>query len=292
MENFCYNVESWCELKYKSGCSSTGSITHLHHSVNPEVLEKLLQEAQRETSKCSSPQPQQILLVAGEDTYLIAHDQEHYIDSDKSSMYCLSSNESSTPILVEVSSSSQVSPIKTSLHSSLLVEELNKNFKSFECTHCSKHKNEIMLLLDKQAEQEKLIHKLKQEYEEKVLKKSPEFDLSSTHSSPMSSSSSTSIIEEDIRLDNVNTKLKSSLKRQNSSTATLVSPNNNYTSVDVKCPSNDIPYNNTTSFLPTSNDLIMSTGYSSGIFNYKSGNCESADWSKYWSSRPQNQPPK
>lgn len=49
--------ESWCELQYKSGCSSTGSISHLNHSVNPEVLEKLLQEAQKELSpvpKCDS----------------------------------------------------------------------------------------------------------------------------------------------------------------------------------------------------------------------------------------------
>lgn len=47
--NIDYLNESWCELQYKSGCSSTGSISHLNHSVNPEVLEKLLQEAQKES---------------------------------------------------------------------------------------------------------------------------------------------------------------------------------------------------------------------------------------------------
>jgi hypothetical protein len=48
--NIDYLNESWCELQYKSGCSSTGSISHLNHSVNPEVLEKLLQEAQKESA--------------------------------------------------------------------------------------------------------------------------------------------------------------------------------------------------------------------------------------------------
>jgi hypothetical protein len=47
--NIDYLNESWCELQYKSGCSSTGSISHLNHSVNPEVLEKLLHEAQKES---------------------------------------------------------------------------------------------------------------------------------------------------------------------------------------------------------------------------------------------------
>lgn len=43
--------ESWCELHVKSGCSSASSIrSHLHQSVNPEMLEKLLHEAQRETN--------------------------------------------------------------------------------------------------------------------------------------------------------------------------------------------------------------------------------------------------
>lgn len=50
-------LESWCELQYKSGCSSTGSISHLNHSVNPEVLEKLLQEAQKESQSPVSNGP-------------------------------------------------------------------------------------------------------------------------------------------------------------------------------------------------------------------------------------------
>ena len=51
----CFTIESWCELHYKSGCSSTGSISHLNHSVNPEILEKLLQEAQKDSSQRQSP---------------------------------------------------------------------------------------------------------------------------------------------------------------------------------------------------------------------------------------------
>lgn len=53
--NVEYLNESWCELHYKSGCSSTGSISHLNHSVNPEILEKLLQEAQKDSSQRQSP---------------------------------------------------------------------------------------------------------------------------------------------------------------------------------------------------------------------------------------------
>ena len=42
----------------------------------------------------------------------------------------------------------------------------------------------------------------------------------------------------------------------------------------------------------TNTDLNTSFGYASGIYNYNSPNTESADWTKYWSSRPQTQPPK
>jgi hypothetical protein len=43
--------DSWFELKFKSGCSSTSSIkNHLNQSVNAEVFEKLLHEAQKETN--------------------------------------------------------------------------------------------------------------------------------------------------------------------------------------------------------------------------------------------------
>lgn len=63
--NIDYLNESWCELQYKSGCSSTGSISHLNHSVNPEVLEKLLQEAQKESGH-QSPAAQILPLFAAD----------------------------------------------------------------------------------------------------------------------------------------------------------------------------------------------------------------------------------
>lgn len=55
--NIDYLNESWCDIQFKSSCSSTGSISHLNHTVNPEVLEKLLQEAQKEASFHSSTPP-------------------------------------------------------------------------------------------------------------------------------------------------------------------------------------------------------------------------------------------
>ena len=209
-------------------------------------------------------------------------------------MYCLSANESSTPILVEVSSSNVISPVKTSFPPNYLVEEIRKNMKpsSSECTHCLKHKHEINSLLEKQEEQDRLIFKLKQDYQEKLLTKSPQFVLSNSSSSMCSSS--TSLIQEEFEEEKKCEINISSLKRQNSSTATLVSPYNNINNNVKSQSSNIIPISNSTNLYPTSNDLLLSTGYSSGIFNYKNGtgNSETSDWAKYWPSRPQNQPPK
>ena len=50
-----WSTDSWCELQFKSVCSSAGSINRLNHSLNPEVLERLLQEAQKETSHSATP---------------------------------------------------------------------------------------------------------------------------------------------------------------------------------------------------------------------------------------------
>jgi hypothetical protein len=60
---FLIFIESWCELQYKSGCSSTGSISHLNHSVNPEVLEKLLHEAQKESQSPLTASPPPLLAM-------------------------------------------------------------------------------------------------------------------------------------------------------------------------------------------------------------------------------------
>jgi hypothetical protein len=40
--------DSWCDINFKSGCSSAGSSHPLNQSINPEILSKLLQDAQRD----------------------------------------------------------------------------------------------------------------------------------------------------------------------------------------------------------------------------------------------------
>ncbi len=87
--------DSWCELKFKSGCSSTGSIkNHLNQSVNPEVLEKLLNEAQRETNYPStsiSVQSSPKTPHTPNDS-LTPHPYQHYIDTNCTSCVSLVAN--------------------------------------------------------------------------------------------------------------------------------------------------------------------------------------------------------
>lgn len=40
--------DSWCDINFRSGCSSAGSSHPLNQSINPEILHKLLQDAQRD----------------------------------------------------------------------------------------------------------------------------------------------------------------------------------------------------------------------------------------------------
>lgn len=88
--NIEYLNESWCELQYKSGCSSTGSISHLNHSVNPEILEKLLQEAQKDASSQRQsptllPAPQPIRVDVATNPSVISADSQKSTEMTSSS---------------------------------------------------------------------------------------------------------------------------------------------------------------------------------------------------------------
>lgn len=269
--------ESWFDIKYKSGCSSSGSISHLHHTVNPEILEKLLQEAQREST---TPSHSTTYPNLNENLFMLP---ESCVLSSKTDAYMSHSDilDTSTPMLVTFDNVS----IPTSPIVNIPASPINKIDKSLtslnnivktqvECSMCFTHKKQIQNLLEKQKEHETQLITLRNEYQEKCLSKTPDFMCQSSRSSI------SSICEDQDLTDNKNSQVEeivSTMKRQNSSTATLVSTANKKKAAD-------------------HNDLISLGSYASGIYNYNSNNfnsnVESADWMKYWSSRPQTQPPK
>lgn len=274
--NYEHLNESWCDIQYKSGCSSSGSISHLHHTVNPEILEKLLQEAQREIV---SPNHNKTSYFHFKDNVFMM--PESTIINNTNQL------DSSTPMLVTLdNSSTPISPIKINIPTSPInkIEDniaktltcINYDNTQLDCTKCFTQTQLIEKLLDKQKEQEKQLNLLRKEYEEKCLSKTPDFMNSSSRSS-FSSASLSDDQDEANKKCQVN-KIVSNLKRQNSSNTTLVSLTNTAANLNVN--------NNVNSF----------NGYSSGIYNYNScignANSDSPDWMKYWSSRPQCQPPK
>ena len=84
------------------------------------------------------------------------------------------------------------------------------------------------------------------------------------------------------------------LKRQNSSTCTLIAgQTSNASSSHSNLLANAQPLNQNTNNFPIANQSV-GLGYSSSIYNYnkKSTADQQPDWMKYWASRPQTQPPK
>lgn len=243
--------ESWCDIQYKSGCSSSGSISHLHHTVNPEVLEKLLYEAQRESASPTHvklPEPSNRLEQSSNECLV---DSIHKLDT-------------STPMLVTFEAGTCDSPINPTSPISKIPSPLTQSLATVlspvvDCSQCHFQKQQIARLLERQSDTERQLTLLRKEYEEKCLSKTPD----AMSQSIDSSISTSSLNEQQDRKRSQVESLVSSLKRQNSSTATLVSLTHNQ---GTNC-------------------------YASGIFNHNAGP-EAADWTKYWASRPQTQPPK
>lgn len=252
------NDESWCDIQYKSGCSSTGSISHLHHTVNAEILEKLLHEAQKEimspTHAKSYPTKNDIFLMPEPSSV------SSQVESLSDSTHQL---DTSTPMLVTFDSSVKSSSINVPTSPiNKIDKDISKTFTLIKspCLKCFSHKEQIERLLEKQQETETQLSLLRKEYEDKCLSKTPDF-MSRSNASSISSSS----LNEDQDM------------KKSQSSATLVSMVNTHTNA------------------PGFTEL-SSFGYASGIYNYNSCNtnlnAESADWMKYWQSRPQTQPPK
>lgn len=292
--NYSNLNESWCDIQYKSGCSSSGSISHLHHTVNPEILEKLLQEAQRESQ---SPSLSKSYPAHTAKNYQVFPEpssiqSQTSMDSLSNSVHQL---DTSTPMLVTFDTShKQMSPLNSqnipTSPINKIEDDIAKTLTNFNnminspinCSQCFTHKQQMEKLIEKQQDTEKQLNILRKEYEEKCLSKTPDFMSQSTTSSISSSS-----VNEDEDLKNLNSKsvshlVASSLKRQNSSSSTLISMANN---------------NNNNNYSTQGLTELSSFGYASGIYNYNSCpgtnlNPDNGDWIKYWPSRPQCQPPK
>ncbi|RNA29870.1 BCL2 adenovirus E1B 19 kDa -interacting 3 [Brachionus plicatilis] len=264
-------IESWCELQFKSGCSSTGSISHLNHTVNPEVLEKLLQEAQKELSPI--PKSESPLSLFFQD--ISPSSSIKQVDQAEPAHEMMNSRVVKTTIinctnknLVNLNSSNSIKPI---LKSNISVyedsydeedadleylgdESCGNNFKhlntdrsnalgapgpavSTPCQNCINHKKQIELLIEKHIDNQKELIKIKNEFEVKLLNKSLEISCSS--STPTGAPASPSRVDKSI------------------STSPILSSSKSGTNTP-KYPIN------------TDNN----------------------DWIKYFSSRPQAQPPK
>jgi len=188
--NFDYLNESWCELQYKSGCSSTGSIGHFNHSVNPEVLEKLLQEAQRESSinlPLASPSQEKVTNV---NSITLSNQNQSGNKSEINiieSVCCYSNSKSSNvDVIKKVDKNDHEQKSNDTYkqeqeHQStdelLDTEELcltyEDEFSSIKmndnCDSCLKKRKQIEMLIEKQFRNEKQIINLRNQYEEKFL---------------------------------------------------------------------------------------------------------------------------
>jgi hypothetical protein len=205
--NFDYLNESWCELQYKSGCSSTGSIGHFNHSVNPEVLEKLLQEAQRESSlHLPLASPSQSTVTEANAAPL--SNQNHSCNkSANNTIESASCNTNSTSSKADVNKKTddhkyeqksqpnhEKKQEQQSVEEFLDSEELCLNYEdeinlidiNDNCDSCLEKRKQIEMLIEKQFRNEKQIINLRNQYEEKLLL-NKSFDL--TLSSNLKSSS-------------------------------------------------------------------------------------------------------
>lgn len=206
-------VESWCELQFKSGCSSTGSITHLNHTVNPEVLEKLLQEAQKELSPI--PKSESSLSLFFRD--ISPSSSIKQIDHSEPDQQVKNSRLVKTTLinctnknLVNLDATNSLKPILKSNASDESYDEEDadleyledescvNNLKKFStdrsnalgapgpvvstpCQNCIQHKKQIELLIEKHIDNQKELIKIKNDFEVKLLNKSLDIDsLSST----------------------------------------------------------------------------------------------------------------
>lgn len=234
--NFDQLGESWCDIQYKSGCSSTGSITHLNHTVNPEILEKLLQEAQREVLSpplASQATPFQFRPIQAPAAMSVSHS--------------LSLSQFTFP-----DEFSDAAVIPTVTPSSWTNARANTN-----CTSCVTQQLYIDLLLEKQASQERQIILMRKAFSDEEVK-TPELSVSSNCSS---STSTPPMMHPMHSRDRATTaaQLALAIRRQNSG-------------------------------------VIDLSGASSPIVeaqnSEKTSQMTTTDWSKFWSSRPQTQPPK
>jgi hypothetical protein len=154
------------------------------------------------------------------------------------------------------------------------------NCNDGKCSDCIKHKKQIDLLIEKQIYHEKQLIKLRKEYEEKMLSKSLELTSSTTshtnhHNSNTDTPKSTSSTSSSFI---INTDYNYNYAKYSSYSP----PSLNSASTNESKPNNYIYLNN------------ASSGTTNTNINYENSlkTTSTNDWMKYWSSRPQINPPK
>jgi hypothetical protein len=282
--------------------------------VNPEVLEKLLQEAQKESSSQShsplfllaeTPLPsghnEFVTLIPNESsTLIISSTQLGNHQKDIYGEIVDGSNDPSTSFIVQMeehSCSSINSPItiitpptfapSSSMmyknNSSKIKQDvsmlMNTNTKSClqECAECAKNRQEINKLLEIQLEQQRQILMLRKQNEDNLLSRSPQL-LSSSHSL-------SHVSNEDSKAPSSSSSTEPSTppalaNRRRQSNSSLGFNHSTYSGIENSqggnCENNNAEYGG---FL-ASNTINKAYGG------------QSNDWMKYFSSRPQINPPK
>ena len=267
-------VESWCELQYRSGCSSTGSISHLHHTVNPEVLEKLLQEAQKEVAHQSAIATAAASLLA--DTVEMPKSAMSSRNASSMSLSLNSFNpngggsgnngggaDSTAQFILPSQRSSEINSPFTSLTPPLMVPA-----DAIECTHCLIHKQQIESLLEKQHEQSRIILNMQRRQEEQ-LTKSPKLI-----STPPSISSFAAVVA------------------AGGGTSPTGPSGGNYPPSPAAVAAALRRQSSSSSLVGSNTAVSGMTNSASTPIGIGSSVAEPTDWMKNWASRPQNQPPK
>ena len=274
--NYCHlsqaNSNNSSQITAKSNESSTtNSLTQSTSFINKKDLlatsknEQILSKSA--TSACSCSTNEQIMLKANTNDKMLANEagQEEDDDDDVDLEY------------VDEDDDTLLNNNNTNVNT---INDKLINCNDGKCSDCIKHKKQIDLLIEKQIYHEKQLIKLRKEYEEKMLSKSLELTSSTTsnanhHNSntdtPKSTSSSSSSFI-------INTDYNYNYAKYSSYSP----PSLNQASTNESNSNNYIYLNNASSATTNTN------------INYDNSlkTTSTNDWMKYWSSRPQINPPK
>jgi hypothetical protein len=280
--------------------------------VNPEVLEKLLQEAQKE----SSSKPNSPLFLMAEAPLPSGHNEYVTINPNESSTLIISStqlsnrqrdgelidvsNDASTSLIVQMeehSCSSINSPITIITPPTYAPPNINYKNSSCqykqdvsmimntsslsECTNCAKNRQEINKLLEIQLEQQRQILMLRKQNEDKLLSRTPQL-LSSSQSFSHASNEDSKVPSSSSSTEPSTPPALASSFRRRQSNSSIGFNNSSYGGAE----------NNQNDNYENSSTSAEYGGFLASNTISKAYGGQSNDWMKYFSSRPQINPPK